>query len=254
MKNKKGLLFTAMKGAVNRITGLIQADPLYPAKKDILLPQASFDLEKIEVENVCFSHQAQKQLLRDVSFDVRKGEMIVLLGERSSGKSSLVKLLQGEYTPEAGAIKVNGISLDKIAVSEWQRTVSQQEKIYSNTLSYNLTMSNRLTDIHRVIKFCTHYNFDRFFRILPQGYLTKLGPEINISFSQKKIIALARAVYCKPQLLLLDDFTTGMDSETEDFTLHLLHRLKSEMAIVFATQRTKPALHADRIYMFSKCL
>src|SRR5690606_18916982 len=102
-----------------------------------------------------------------------------------------------------------------------------------------------------IITFCKAYGFEDFVNSLPQGYATILGEEgINLFGGQKQIIALMRVLYKKPQLLLLDEFTSAMDRKTEKFVLKLLNRLKEEISIIFISHRLHALKHiADRIYI-----
>ena len=105
-----------------------------------------------------------------------------------------------------------------------------------------------------IMEFCKEYGFEDFINTLPQGYATILGEEgINLSGGQKQIIALMRVLYKKPQLLLLDEFTSAMDRKTEDFVLELLKKLKKEIAIIFISHRLHSLRRlADKIYIIDK--
>src|SRR5690625_1293628 len=102
----------------------------------------------------------------------------------------------------------------------------------------------------RVTSFCEETALESFFTSFPQGYATLLGEEgVNISGGQKQLVALARALYQKPQLLLLDESTSAMDRETEQKVWAILNRLGDQMAIVLVTHRVQSMKHTDRIYI-----
>lgn len=241
--------------------------------------QPEFDLEKdkqknniqtfesLEVKNLVFRFPGRKPLITDVSFSMKKGEMIALLGESGCGKSTTMQILQKFYKHESGTIYVNGTDWEKISAVGWRNilgVVPQDIKIFSGTLIDNISMGGTLKDssdglkpsddlqkeAENIVKFCQQYGFDKFFMQFPQNYFTILGEEgVNISGGQQQLVALARALYRKPQILLLDEATAAMDRNTEAFILELLHKLKSQISIVMVTHRVKTAKKADCIYV-----
>ena len=116
--------------------------------------------------------------------------------------------------------------------------VPQHVKLFSGTLLDNICLGNTAEIAQEIVQFCQQCGFDRFFETFPQGYLTILGEEgIAISGGQRQLVALARALYHKPQVLLLDEPTAAMDNHTEQFVLDLLERLRAEMGIVLITHK-----------------
>lgn len=130
----------------------------------------------------------------------------------------------------------------------------QQVHIFNGTFLENIAFDDAANNPEAVVEFLCNYGFAPFMDSLPQSVMTLVGEEgINLSGGQKQMIALARALYHRPQLLLLDEATSAMDRETERFVLHLLQQLKTQMAIVMITHR----LHVlktfcDRIYLLDK--
>lgn len=128
--------------------------------------------------------------------------------------------------------------------------VPQQIKIFNGTLLDNICLGNVQEEYQQVMEFCQKLGFDNSFFSLPQGYLTIIGEEgVNLSGGQQQLVALARAIYQKPQVLFLDEFTSGMDKRTEAFALQVLKNIKDEMAVIFITHRTQTALLADKVYI-----
>lgn len=110
-----------------------------------------------------------------------------------------------------------------------------------------------VTEPQKVIKFCQDLEISHFFEELPQSYMTLVGEEgINLSGGQKQLVALARALWQKPQLLLLDEATASMDKNTERVVLQLLQRLKSKITIFLITHKIQTAYQANRIYIIEK--
>jgi ATP-binding cassette subfamily B protein len=209
--------------------------------------------ENLEMQNLVFRFPGRKPLLHDLSLHLRRGEMIALVGESGCGKSTTLQLLQKFYRFENGSIRVNGIAWDDISTVSWRNCIGivpQDIKIFNGTLIDNICLDNAEKEGEAVLEFCNAFGFDKFFLQFPQQYLTIIGEEgVNLSGGQQQLVALARALYRRPQLLLLDEATAAMDRNTETFVLDLLHRLKGEMSIIMITHRVKTAKHADCIYV-----
>lgn len=216
----------------------------------------SIQLEELSIDHVSFRFPGRKQILKDVSLKIKKGEMVALLGESGGGKSTMMQIVQKFYAPEAGTIKVNEQSLESIDTFAWRSgigCVPQEIKIFNGNLLYNITISDQPEDYQRAVQFCQEKGFLKFFSEFPQGYMTLLGEEgINISGGQKQLVALARALFRKPQLLLLDEATAAMDKETESFILSILQKEKTAMAILMVTHRHKTAEVCDRVFRLEK--
>ncbi|WP_291399531.1 peptidase domain-containing ABC transporter [Daejeonella sp.] len=213
-----------------------------------------FDFKSLEAKNISFRFAGRKPVLQDISFTLAKGEMIALLGESGCGKSTTMAILEKFYQPETGDILVNGKSLQSIYTPAWRSMVAvvpQEIKLFNGTLLENIAIGNlREDEVINIIHFCNQMGFDKYFEALPQGYFTLVGEEgINLSGGQKQLLALARALYRKPQVLLLDEATSAMDRNTEKFILNLLESLKNEMAILLITHKMQTAKISDRIYV-----
>jgi ATP-binding cassette subfamily B protein len=213
------------------------------------------EFKQLEVKNISFRYPGRSSVLQNVSFEVNKGEIIALMGENGCGKSTLVQLLMQHYTPENGDVLINGSTkFSDIQISNWKKItalVPQQVHIFNGTVLENIAFDDAATKSQEVLTFLSEYGFSPFIDSLAQSYMTLVGEEgINLSGGQKQMIALARALYHKPKLLILDEATASMDRESEQFVLKLLTQLKSSMGIIFITHR----LHVlksfcDRIYI-----
>ena len=211
------------------------------------------DFTSLEINNLSFRFAGRSQLLKDINIKVNKNECIAIVGESGSGKSTLGQILQKFYPFENGTIIVNSqTNLPNIETKSWRTilgVVPQEVTIFGGNVITNILLGKEDTP-ENIVKFCQDYGFETFINTLPQNYATILGEEgINLSGGQKQVIALMRALYKKPKVLLLDEFTSAMDRKTEHFVLQLLNKLKSELTIIFISHRlhSLPKI-ADQIY------
>lgn len=210
--------------------------------------------DSIQIQDLSFRFTGRKQLLRNINLEINKGEFIAIVGESGSGKSTLGQILQKFYNFESGTITINGnLDFNSINIEDWRTLVGvipQEIKIFNGNVFDNILLGTEDT-VENVVQFCQENGFEKFIAELPQGYATILGEEgINLSGGQKQIIALARALYKRPQFLILDEVTAAMDRNTESFTMNLLHKLKKEIAVLFISHRLHTLKNtADRIYV-----
>lgn len=212
--------------------------------------------DNLQVQNLSFRFAGRSPVIKDVSFEIKKGEIIAIMGENGCGKSTLTQILQKHYHQENGQISVNdNTTLNGIDTNAWRKitgVIPQNIHIFNGTVLDNIGFDDAQNNPQAILTFLQQYGFAPFIDSLPQSYLTVVGEEgINLSGGQKQMIALARTLYFKPQLLILDEATAAMDRQSEQFVLQLLQQLKKEIGVIFITHR----LHVlksfcDRIYIF----
>jgi ABC-type bacteriocin/lantibiotic exporter with double-glycine peptidase domain len=211
------------------------------------------DISKVSVKNISFRFPGRKQLLKGVSLQVSKGEIIALLGESGCGKTTFLNILQRFYTPEEGEILVNEHKINEISIPAWRKQIGivpQEVNMFNGTLIENICLGATQEEIQKCVDFCMQTGFHQFFMDFPQNYGTLLGEQgINISGGQKQLVGLARALWSKPKFLILDEPTSAMDRNTENFVLNLLDKLKTDICIILVTHRIKIARFSDRIYI-----
>ncbi len=211
--------------------------------------------EKLEIAHLSFRFAGQKQLLKDINLCLQKGECISIVGESGCGKSTFIQILQKFYSIESGQILLNSnINLQEIKTEDWRNIIGvipQEISLFSGNVIDNILLGAEDTP-ENMEQFVADYGFMPFIQSLPQGFATILGEEgINLSGGQKQMLALMRALYRNPQLLILDEFTAAMDRQTEQFAIELLGKLKSQMGIIMVSHRLHSLKRiADRIYIF----
>ncbi|MDR0333543.1 MAG: peptidase domain-containing ABC transporter [Dysgonamonadaceae bacterium] len=220
-------------------------------------PTMTGDFQTMEVKHLASRFAGQKQLLKDISLTVQKGECVAIVGESGCGKSTFVQVLQKFYPFESGAVTINKtIGLKDLKTEDWRNIVGvvpQDIAVFNGNVIDNILLGKEDTP-ENIEKFIIESGFMPFIQSLPQGFATILGEEgINLSGGQKQLLALMRVLYRKPQLLILDEFTSGMDRNTERFALQLLNKIKPSVAILFVSHRLNSLKNiADKIYIFDK--
>lgn len=211
-----------------------------------------FQIEKLEIRNLNFRFPGKSLLLKDINFEVNKGEIITFFGEIGCGKSTLLSILQRFHNIESGTILVNNKNWNSFSTKAWRKhvaVVEQHVQLFNGTVLDNISLQEK-PDIEQVVTFCQKCGFHDYIMEFQQGYATIIHENsTNLSGGQRQLIALARAVYSQPQLLLLDEATAAMGRRTEKFVIKLLNDLKKEIPVVFVTHRPQLACYTDRIYV-----
>jgi len=212
------------------------------------------NISALELNSVAFSFPGRPKLFADISLKVAKGEIIAVMGENGCGKSTLIKIIQKHYHPQSGMILINDIPIAQLqseSILNKIGLVPQHIHIFNTTILENIAFDEAVTNTERVLKFLVEFGFDSFTNSFFNGPFTIVGEEgINLSGGQRQMIGIARALYHRPEVLILDEATAAMDRKTELSVLNLLRKLKPELAVIFITHR----LHVlktlcDRIYL-----
>jgi ATP-binding cassette subfamily B protein len=212
------------------------------------------NLESITINNLSFRFAGRSELLSNITIEIEKGKLTAIVGESGSGKSTIRQILQRFYNFEKGEIIVNNqYHLSEIELESYRNLIGvipQEITIFNGNVIDNVLLGKE-DNIENLLQFIKEYGFETYFSQLPQGLATLLGEEgINLSGGQKQIIALARALYKKPQFLILDEATAAMDRNTEKFTINLLQKVKKDCAIFFISHRLNMLKDiADTIYI-----
>jgi ATP-binding cassette subfamily B protein len=195
-------------------------------------------------------------VLQEVSFSVREGETVAIVGATGAGKTSLLHLLERFYEVEEGAILIDGIDVRERDVSQLRSQIGlvmQDTFLFAGDIEENIRLGNRRMDGERVKEVARLVNADKFVQRLPLGYRTKVGEGgEQLSAGERQLLAFARALYTDPKILVLDEATSHVDPETERFIQEgLTQLLKGRTAIVIA-HRLSTIQHADRIVVIHK--
>lgn len=192
------------------------------------------NFESIAIRNLDFRFKGRSKLLNNISFKVKKGEIVCLLGESGKGKTTLTEILQKNYLPENGSILINeNIDLKDISIESWRKLVSvvpQNIQLFNGNLLENIIMDEKIDQ--QKIQNILALGFENFVNSLPQSFMTIVGEEgINLSGGQQQLLGWMRALYHNPQFLILDEPTSSLDKENRKFIYNLILKLKEKTAI-----------------------
>ncbi len=211
-------------------------------------------ISSIKIDNLSFRFPGKKLLLDKVNLEASLGKMVFIMGESGSGKSTLAQIMQRYYLQESGKVLINNkIELKDLKLNNWRNklaVIPQEIPILSGSVLFNIAMDNNEETLKEALTFLNENGFASFIDSLPQGYMTLIGENgINLSGGQKQMIALARALFQKPDLLIIDEGTSAMDYFTEHVVLQKLLKFKENGIVIFITHRSNlPEKYADKIY------
>jgi ATP-binding cassette, subfamily B, multidrug efflux pump len=206
----------------------------------------------IDMQQVVFGYLPNRPVLRDVSLVAQPGEHIVLVGRTGAGKSSVLHLLGGLYTPWSGTARVAGADPTSLTDDQRRRAmgvVQQVVQLFRGTVFDNLTLRDRSVSREAVQRAAAITSADTFIQALPQGYDTRLGGGVDLSAGQRQLLALTRALVWEPAVLLLDEATAAVDSVSEAAVRGALHTVVkgSGRAVLTVAHRLATAQEADRV-------
>lgn len=207
----------------------------------------------IRLDHIRFSYSGAERdyALNDVSLTIPQGKVTAIVGASGSGKTTIVKLIQGFYEPLHGQIKIGNTPLSMIHPRLWRSktgSVMQESFIFSDTIANNIAVGVDEIDPVRLLHAVKVANIEDFILSLPMGYSTKIGMEGNgISAGQKQRILIARAVYKNPEFIILDEATNSLDTSNERIIMQNLEHFYQGKTVVVVAHRLSTVRNADKI-------
>lgn len=212
--------------------------------------------ESIELRNVHFSYDGEREIINNVSLRIGKGETIALVGASGGGKSTLSELIPRFYDTTEGDILFDGVSIKRFSQESLRKKmsiVSQDTVLFNDTIEGNILMGRPDASHEEVIEACKVANAHSFIMASPEGYDTNIGDRgTKLSGGQRQRLSIARAVLKNPEILILDEATSALDTESEKLVQEALtNLLKGRTSIVIA-HRLSTIYNADRIYVIDQ--
>ncbi len=210
-------------------------------------------VRRIEFDDVRFSYETtEEEVLRGVSFGVKRGEFVAFVGQSGAGKSTIISLLARMYEPDSGEIRADGVDIGEYPIEAWRDRVSivrQDPFIFNRTLWYNVTVGNQEASREEVERVCEIAQVTEFLNELPSGYDTVLGDDgVRLSGGQRQRIAIARALLKDADFLLLDEATSDLDTGLEEKVQAAIEEMDRDYGMVVVAHRLSTVTNADRIY------
>ncbi len=205
----------------------------------------------VQLTNVNFSYDKKVNIISKLSLNIHRGEVLALIGESGAGKSTIINLLERFYEPDSGDMLINNISYTNISPQTWRKgfsLVSQDTSLFDGTIKENIKYGKPKATDEEVIfaakQACAH----EFIMKLEDGYDSDIGEYGNyLSGGQKQRIAIARAFLRKSSFVLLDEYTSNVDSDTEQELIKAVSHLRGEMGFVIIAHRLSTVNGADKI-------
>ena len=217
------------------------------------LPQLTSTLQ---YKGVSFGYSPEKPILHDLSFQIRAGESIGIVGSSGSGKSTLLHLLLRLQEPNSGNISLDGVdirSASKRSLRKQCGVVFQETTLFNGTLRENICMVKPDATQPQLDWTCQQAGLQELIQQLPQGYDTHIGENgKNLSGGQRQRIAIARALLRDPQLLILDEATSALDPITEDTINQTFMEISKTRTVISVTHRLKSVMHMDKILVLDQ--
>ncbi|ELC8411724.1 peptidase domain-containing ABC transporter [Clostridium perfringens] len=211
---------------------------------------------KIEFKNVDFRYGTRQLILKNINMTINKGERIALVGESGSGKTTIAKLLLNFYQCENGEIIVNDYNLLDINVEVLRDKIayiSQETFLFNGTILENLMLGNPYLTYEEIIEACKKAQIHDFINSLPLRYNTLVEENgSNFSGGQKQRLSIARAILRKPEILIMDEATSNLDSITEKAIEKTIHEFSDGMITIIIAHRLSTIMRCDNIYILEK--
>jgi ABC-type multidrug transport system fused ATPase/permease subunit len=213
---------------------------------------ANFKFEdSLEFKNIGFEYDNKKQVLKDVNFIIKKGEMVGLIGPSGAGKTTIVDLILRLFHPTRGEILLDGCSINEIRINDWRKNigyVSQDIFLKNDTIANNIKFYNDSITDEEMAKAAKMANIHDFIQSCPEKYDTVIGERgLLISAGQRQRIVIARILAKRPQILILDEATSALDNESEVKIQQVIEKLKNKVTVLLIAHRLSTVMNCTNL-------
>ena len=210
--------------------------------------------ESIKVENLSFVYD-EKEILKDISFVIDKGDLVAIVGPSGSGKSTLVDIILRLYDPNDGKIFIDGKDIKDFKIDNYRKlfgVVSQENYLLNDSIKNNICFGDINCNIEKVKYAAKIANADRFIDFLPDKYDTKIGERgVVLSGGQRQRLSIARSVYTNPKVFILDEATSSLDSDSEKIIYSNLKKISKNRTSIIIAHRLSTIVNANKIIVLN---
>lgn len=249
--------FNMIQDSLSSIGKIESLYEVKPTINDVENPISDIKLNfDIEFKNVWFSYDDKNWILKNVSFKVNKGETCAFIGATGSGKTTILNLIVHNYEPQKGEILIDGIDIKKIKIDTLRSQIGQMLQdvfLFNDTIKNNITLQNPNVTEKDMIDSCKYVGVDHLIDSLDGKYEYKvLERGNNFSSGERQLLSFARTLCSKPRLLILDEATANIDSETEQIVQKSLKKMMKDHTMLIVAHRLSTIQHSDKIIVLSK--
>ncbi len=211
---------------------------------------------EIEFKNVWFAYNDEDYILKDISFKINPGETVAIVGATGAGKTSIINILSRFYDINKGSILIDGIDIREVDKRELRKNIAmvlQDVFLFSGTITSNISMNNQSIPSDKIIEAARTVGAEKFIANLPNKFDEAVKERgATLSVGQKQLISFARALAYNPQILILDEATSSVDTETEMLIQEAIHKLLVERTAIVIAHRLSTIQNADNIIVLHK--
>jgi ATP-binding cassette subfamily B protein len=213
--------------------------------------------ETLQFKNVSFTYtETNIEALSDLNIEIHKGKTVAFIGHTGSGKSSIVQLLMKAYMPTSGAISMNGIDIAQLETNAYRSLmgiVPQDVFLFSDTIENNIRFGNGNATLNEITRAAQTADLHENILGFEEKYETLLGERgINLSGGQKQRLSIARAIISNPEILLLDDCLSAVDTQTDEKIMRGLKKIREGKTNIIVSHRISSVHHADKIFVLQQ--
>lgn len=253
LSEKYNILQTAMASS-ERIFKLLDDDTIIPEPANPVMPKKIKG--EIEFKNVCFAYNNDEYILKNISFKINPGDTIAIVGATGAGKTSIINILTRFYDIQKGEILLDGINVKDFKKEELRKNISvvlQDVFLFSGTIKSNISMNNPVIPPEQIYKAAELVGADKFINQLPSKYDEEVKERgATLSVGQKQLISFARALAYNPQILILDEATSSVDTETEILIQEAIKKLLVGRTAIVIAHRLSTIQNAKKILVMHK--
>jgi ATP-binding cassette subfamily B protein len=240
--------------AADRLFEIFDLDPEEDNGKIELVPQLIGD---IQFDNVSFRYGTRATIFESLNLKIKKGTFTAIVGESGSGKTTIISLLHRLYPLNGGCIRIGSSDISNFSNRSLRKAmacVPQEIELFTGTIAENIAPAELKPDMSRILEVCSNLGMSKFIESMPGGFNSMLGEHgAKLSGGQRQLIAIARAMYLNPEILILDEATSSLDPLTESHIQGTLSEfIRSGRTLIVIAHRLSTIRRADKIYVLDK--